>query len=152
MLGNFTTKHQYYMQIALDQAIIADQQGEIPVGAVIANNEKIIAIARNEVEKLNNPLMHAEIIAINQACVNIGQKYLDQYNIYITLEPCLFCMNAILMSKIKKIFFATSRNKKYDFIENTQNLEIYEGILENQAKNLLHQLQSQPVILYNFKN
>jgi tRNA(adenine34) deaminase len=81
--------------------------------------------------------MHAEIIAINKAYANIGEKSLDQYNIYITLEPCLFCMNAILMSKIKKIFFATIRNKKYNFIENTQNLEIYEGILENQAKNLI---------------
>ena len=102
---NLNDKHHKYMQIALDEAKKAYQENEIPVGAIIANNEKIIAVASNKIEKLKNPLMHAEILAINQACQLIGEKYLNNYNIYVTLEPCELCINAIKIARIKKIFF-----------------------------------------------
>ena len=134
---NLNDKHHKYMQIALDEAKKAYQENEIPVGAIIANNEKIIAVASNKIEKLKNPLMHAEILAINQACQLIGEKYLNNYNIYVTLEPCELCINAIKIARIKKIFFSTSRDEKYGLNCNNKNIETYGEILETEATKML---------------
>ena len=123
------------MQVALNEAKEAYKENEVPVGCVIANNDTIISQAHNEVEKLKNPLMHAELIAINNACKVTGSKFLQDYDIYITLEPCKLCMEAISMVRLKRIFFATNDPKK-----NKHNLfrdEIYEGLMQYEAKSLL---------------
>jgi cytosine deaminase len=129
-------KHHQYMQIALNLAKTAFLNNEVPVGAVIANDNGIIAKSYNMVEKLANPTMHAEIIAINKACKKLKNKFLDQYNIYITLEPCNLCMQAISMAKLKKVFFATENEKlkEQNFLCKS---EIYHGILETESKALL---------------
>ena len=130
----FNPKHYQYMQLALDEAKIAYNKGEVPVGCVIANNKGFLSKAHNQVENLNNPTMHAEIIAINDACKKLGQKYLEEYNIYITLEPCLMCRKAIAMVRLNKVFFATKETK--GIVEN-ENQEIFEGIMQEEAKKLL---------------
>jgi tRNA(adenine34) deaminase len=122
----FNLKHERYMSIALQEAEKAYQQNEVPVGCVIANNEEILSQSHNEVEKYKNPLMHAEMIAINNACNIKGSKFLENYNIYITLEPCNLCLEAIFMVRLKKIFFATSSIKKIQ--AHSYKTEIYEGI------------------------
>ena len=131
----FNIKHERYMSIALQEAEKAYQQNEVPVGCVIANNEEILSQSHNEVEKYKNSLMHAEIIAINNACNIKGSKFLENYNIYITLEPCNLCLEAIFMVRLKKIFFATSNIKKTQ--AHSYKTEIYEGIMEDEAKELL---------------
>jgi pyrimidine deaminase RibD-like protein len=138
-------KHKEYMQIALEEAKKAYMKNEVPVGAVIANDHQIIAQGHNQVENLKNPLMHAEIIVINEACKKLDTKFLEEYNIYITLEPCALCIKAISMVRLKKIFFATEDPKQQSI--HTNNLlskpllsyqpEIYQGILEQEAKILL---------------
>ena len=91
----FNSKHLEYMQLALEQAKIAYKKGEVPVGCVITRNNKIIAKSHNMTEEVANSLMHAEIIAINKACYETKNKFLDDCDLYVTLEPCDFCMNAV---------------------------------------------------------
>jgi tRNA(adenine34) deaminase len=130
----FTTKHQTYMKVALQQAQKAYNLGEVPVGCVIVKDEKIIAKSHNMSEKMNNNLMHAEIIAINNACRKTKSKFLHNCDIYITLEPCDLCMNAIILCRLKRIFFATKETKTK---AKNSNIEIYGHILEKEASNLL---------------
>ena len=77
--------------MALQEARRAYQENEVPVGCVIVKNEKVISKAHNEVEKLKNPLMHAELIAINNACNVTSSKFLEDCDIYVSLEPCNLC-------------------------------------------------------------
>jgi tRNA(adenine34) deaminase len=129
-------KDHVYMEIALKLAKKAFLNNEVPVGAIIVNNGIIVAKGYNMIEKLTNPIMHAEIIAINKACKKLKTKFLEQCSIYITLEPCNLCMQAISMVRLKKIFFAAENQKtnKQNFLHGT---EIYHGILETESKDLL---------------
>lgn len=102
---------EYYMQQALREAQRAYDEGEVPVGAVIVMNERIIARGYNQVEKLNDSTAHAEMIAITSAFTHLGGKYLPDATIYITVEPCLMCAGALYWSKIGKIVFGASDEK-----------------------------------------
>ena len=84
---------------------------DVPIGAVIVQNGKIIARGENRVQKSKNPTLHAEIVAINRACKKLGQKFLDNCDIYVTLEPCAMCATAISFARIKNIYFATTDEK-----------------------------------------
>ena len=90
----------HFMQQALLQADLADQQLEIPVGAVIVCEDKIIARAYNQVEKLQDMTAHAEILAITAAQNYLSSKYLNQCTMYLTLEPCTMCAGALFWSQI----------------------------------------------------
>lgn len=96
---------EYYMMQALKEARKAFDDGEVPVGAVIVMNEKIIARGYNQVERLNDPTAHAEIIALTSAFNHLGSKYLPEAAIYITIEPCLMCAGALYWSKIKRVVY-----------------------------------------------
>lgn len=96
---------EYYMMLALKEARRAFDDGEVPVGAVIVMNEKIIARGYNQVERLNDPTAHAEIIALTSAFNHLGSKYLPDAAIYITIEPCLMCAGALYWSKIKRVVY-----------------------------------------------
>ena len=130
----FDKKHHQYMQFALEQAKIAYEKGEVPVGCVIIKNHEVIAKSHNMTQETSNGLMHAEIIAINEACYNMKNKFLDDCDLYVTLEPCDFCINAILISRIKRVFFATKETK---IRSKKSNLELYGHILEEEANKLL---------------
>ena len=96
---------EHYMNLALQQARYAYDDGEVPVGAVIIINNKIIARAHNQVERLNDPTAHAEILAVTSACNNLGAKYLPDAVLYVTVEPCHMCAGALYWSKISRIVF-----------------------------------------------
>lgn len=102
---------EYYMQLALREAQRAYDEGEVPVGAVIVMNKRIIARGYNQVEKLNDTTAHAEMIAVTSAFSNLGGKYLPDATIYITVEPCLMCAGALYWSKVGKIVFGASDEK-----------------------------------------
>src|SRR5690349_25087279 len=93
------------MKQALLQAQIAFDEDEVPVGAVVVINSKIISRGYNQVEKLNDPTAHAEIIALTSAFHYLGSKYLPDATIYVTVEPCLMCAGALYWSKIGKIVY-----------------------------------------------
>ncbi len=102
---------EHYMKQALVQAQNAFDEDEVPVGAVIVLNDKIIARGYNQVEKLNDPTAHAEIIALTSAFNYLGSKYLPDATIYITVEPCVMCAGALYWSKIGRIVYGAADEK-----------------------------------------
>ncbi len=127
---------EYYMKIAIKEANKALNKEEVPVGAIIIKNNKIIAKAHNKKEKLNDSTKHAEIIAISKACKKIKNWRLDDCILYVTMEPCMMCSGAIEQSRIKKIVYGT-KNKNYGYTENLKNIEIISQICEKECKNLV---------------
>ena len=96
---------EYFMLQALKEAKKAFDEGEVPIGAIVTMNEKIISRGHNQVERLNDPTAHAEIIALTSAFNFLGSKYLPDAAIYITIEPCLMCAGALYWSKIQKVVY-----------------------------------------------
>jgi len=94
-----------FMQEALRQAVKAREADEVPVGAVIVHGERIIARAHNQVETLRDPTAHAEMIAITQAAATLGQKWLYDCCLYVTLEPCSMCAGALVLARIGRVCF-----------------------------------------------
>lgn len=101
-----------YMQIALGEAKKAFKKGEVPVGAVIVKDDKIIAKAYNKVEKRRLCLEHAELIAIRKASKKLKNWRLIGCDIYVTLEPCEMCKKAIEFSRIENIYYSTPQKRK----------------------------------------
>ena len=132
------------MQLALQQAKLALQANEVPVGAIIVDeNKQILAKAHNLTKQ--NVCQHAEFLAIQQALKN--RKFLDNCSLYISLEPCFMCFGAILLSRVKKVFYAVSDQKYGALTNNLTNIcntayqmpEIYENIGAEESQKLLKQ-------------
>jgi tRNA(adenine34) deaminase len=102
---------EYFMQQALKEAQKAFDDDEVPVGAVVVINKKVIARGYNQVERLNDPTAHGEIIALTSAFNYLGSKYLPDATIYITVEPCLMCAGALFWSKIGRIVWGADDEK-----------------------------------------
>jgi len=103
--------HQLYMRMAIDQARAADQQDEVPVGAVIVHESRVIAAAYNQREQLRDPTAHAEMIAITQAAESLNNWRLEGCTLYVTLEPCPMCAGAILQARIPWLVYGASDPK-----------------------------------------
>jgi len=100
-----------FMNQAMILANKAMNHDDVPIGAVIVRDGKIIARGENRVQKCKNPTLHAEIVAINCAVKKLGQKFLDDCDIYVSLEPCAMCATAISFARIRNIYFATCDEK-----------------------------------------
>lgn len=111
------------MNQAITCARRAFSHDDVPIGAVIVRDEKIIARGENQVQLRKNPTLHAEIVAINRACKKLGTKFLDDCDIYVSLEPCAMCATAISFARIKNIFFAATDPKGGGI---TSNARIYD--------------------------
>ena len=99
------------MKQVLNLARHAAACGDVPIGAVIVRDGEIIARGENMVQRKQNPTLHAEIVAINRACKKLGQKFLDNCDIYVSLEPCAMCATAISFARIRNIYFAARDDK-----------------------------------------
>jgi tRNA(adenine34) deaminase len=97
---------EYYMNEAIKEAKKAFEEGEIPVGAVMVAENRIIARGYNQTEKLNDPTAHAEMLAITAAANYLGTKYLNDCSLYVTLEPCAMCAGALYWAQLKRLVFA----------------------------------------------
>lgn len=132
-----------YMKIALKEAKKALKKNEVPIGAVIVKNNKIIAKAHNQKEKTKIVTKHAEIIAIEKACKKLKTWHLNDCILYTTVEPCLMCSGAIIQSRIDKVVYGTENEKfgKLNNIIKNDNIkiEIESGILKNESIDLLQQ-------------
>ena len=102
---------EQYMQQAIKEAQKAFDAGEVPVGAIVVMNNRIIARAHNQVELLNDSTAHAEILALTTAFNFLGSKYLPDATLYVTVEPCLMCSGALYWSKIGKIVYGADDDK-----------------------------------------
>lgn len=131
---------KYYMRRAIDEAKIALQKEEVPIGAVIVSNNQIIARAHNLTETLNDVTAHAEMQAITSAANYIGGKYLKDCTLYITLEPCQMCAGALYWSQISKIVIGASDSHRGFRAMKTKlhpKTKIIDGILSSESKVLI---------------
>lgn len=135
--------YEYYMMLALKEARKAYDQGEIPIGAVVVMNERVIARGHNMTEKLNDPTAHAEMIALTSAFNFLGAKYLTDATLYVTVEPCLMCAGALYWSKITRIIWGADDEKnghkritksEWPFHPKT---EIVKGVLKEECAQLM---------------
>ena len=134
-----------YMEIALKEAKKAYKKGDVPVGAVIVKNGKVIAKAHNKKESKKVSTYHAEILVIEKACKKLKTWRLTECEMYVTLEPCLMCAGAILQSRIEKLYFSTT-NQKFGYVssidsilnqKNNHKVEIHEGLCKEKSQKLL---------------
>ena len=134
---------EFFMQQSLRQAQLAFEEDEVPVGAVIVINDKIISRGYNQVEKLNDPTAHAEIIALTSAFNYLGSKYLPDATIFITVEPCVMCAGALYWSKIGRVVFGAYDEKNGYRKTTDQNspfhpkTEIISGVLAEECASLM---------------
>ncbi len=103
--------HEFYMNLAYQEALKALDEGEVPIGAVIVKDEAVIGRGYNRMEALNDATAHAEIVAIGAASSSLSTWRLNKCTIYITLEPCLMCLGAILQSRIDTIVYGACDNR-----------------------------------------
>ena len=135
-----------YMRIALEQAEIAYNNGEVPIGCIIVNNDVIIGRGANARVTRGNVLSHAEIIAIDEACIYMKDWRLENCTLYVTVEPCPMCSGAILQARIPKVVYGT-RNPKAGCVGAIYNLlqeprfnhraEVVEGVLQEECSTLM---------------
>jgi tRNA(adenine34) deaminase len=102
----------YFMSVALRQAELAAELGEIPVGAVIVCQNRIIAKAHNQTEQLNDVTAHAELMAVTAATNHLGSKYLPDCTLYVTLEPCVMCAGVLFWAQIGRLVIGASDEKR----------------------------------------
>lgn len=130
----------YFMRKALQEAKVAYEKGEIPVGAIIVVEDRIIARTHNLTELLNDVTAHAEMQAITSAANFLGGKYLNKCTLYVTLEPCQMCAGALYWSQISKIVYAASdaeRGYKTLGTKLHPKTKVVSGILAEEASELL---------------
>ena len=132
---------KYFIRKALEEAQIAYEKGEVPVGAIIVINDKIIARAHNLTETLNDVTAHAEMQAFTAAADYLGGKYLKDCTLYITLEPCHMCAGASYWTQISKIVFgAFDPNRGYRHLGTSLHpkTKVIGGILEEECSELIN--------------
>ena len=130
----------YFMQKALQEAQIAFEQGEVPVGAVITIGERIIAKDHNLTEKLTDVTAHAEMQAITAASEYLGGKYLMDCTLYVTLEPCVMCAGALYWSQIGRLVYgATDSKRGYHLFGNLLHpkTQVVQGVLEEPCSQIV---------------
>jgi len=134
---------EFFMKKAFQEAKIAFEKDEIPVGAVIVANKQIIAKAHNQTEQLKDVTAHAEMLAITAAADYLDAKYLNGCTLYVTLEPCPMCASALAWAKIDRIVIGASDEKKGFSLLNEKLLHpktiIQKGILAKESKALLQE-------------
>lgn len=134
------------MNLALQEAERASEEDEVPVGAVVVFENRLIGRGYNRMKSLWDPTAHAEILAITAACQALKQSRLDGADLYVTLEPCVMCAGAIVLAKIKRLFIATSDPKTgacgsvYDVVSDKRlnhQVQLVYGIEKDRASGLL---------------
>lgn len=133
--------NEKYMYLAIKEAKKALKKNEMPVGAVIIKNNKVIGKGYNKKEITKNALMHAEIIAIKKACKKNKDWRLENCEMYVTMEPCIMCTGAIIETRIKKVYCGIRNNTTKEItnqIYKDKKIEISFGILEDEILKLIN--------------
>ena len=136
-----------YMELAINEAIKAREKQEVPVGAIIVDkNGNVVAKAHNLVETRNDATCHAEKLVIEKALTITGNRYLNNYDIWVTLEPCIMCASIIKQTRIRRLYYG-AEDKKGGAIDNgvrlfsdcrsKTKLEVYSGFSANQSQKLI---------------
>ncbi|SHK70658.1 tRNA adenosine(34) deaminase TadA [Rhodothermus profundi] len=140
--------HRRWMAAALREAEQAFDEGEVPVGAVIVKDGRIVGRGHNRVEQLNDPTAHAEMLAITAACSTLNTKYLNGCTLYVTLEPCPMCAGAMVWARLDRVVFGAFDEKAgaastlYNILQDPRlnhRVEVISGIEADRAAALLQQ-------------
>lgn len=131
----------YFMKAALEEAQKAAQEDEIPIGAIITLNDKIIATGHNQTEALTDITAHAEILAISSAQLSIGAKFLEECTIYVTIEPCTMCAGALKWSRIGRLVYG-AKDDKFGYSNYSSEIlhlqtDIKSGVLEDECRQIM---------------
>jgi tRNA(adenine34) deaminase len=146
METRLTDQYEVFMKSALQLARAAGQAGEVPIGALVVLDDKIIAKAANEREASGISTHHAEILAIERACAILGRWRLNDCDLYVTLEPCFMCAGAIVLTRFRKVIFGATDPKAgavgslYDVLGDTRlnhRPEVLQGVLQEECGQLL---------------
>jgi tRNA(adenine34) deaminase len=134
---------EYFMRLALREAERGYLAGEIPVGAIVVSQNRIIAKSYNQVETLQDPTAHAEMLALSAAFSTVGGKYLTDCTLYVTLEPCLMCSNATYWAQLSKLVFGASDPKRgYSLLGNAPihpRTLVRAGVLAQESQEMIQQ-------------
>jgi len=143
----FSEEKYRFMFSALKEANKALEDNEVPVGAVVVKDNKIIGRGYNQVERLKDATAHAEMIALTAAANHLGEWRLEKCSVYVTLEPCIMCTGALLASRINTLYFA-AYDAKFGACGSVYNLaddgktnhtvKVYSGIYDEESKRLLN--------------
>ena len=134
------------MEMALDEARWAFEEDEVPVGAVIVKDGILLGRGHNQIRKLGDPTAHAEIIAITAACNKVGEPRLEGADIFVTLEPCAMCAGALVLARIKRLYFGVFDDKTgacgsiFDVVREPRlnhRIEVYSGLEQERCAGLL---------------
>ena len=145
-MKNITKEDEFFMCIAIEQAKIAEENGDVPIGAVIVYKNRIIAKAYNQRQQLNDPTAHAEIIALTQAAAFMESWRLNGCTIYVTLEPCPMCAGALVLARIDKLVYGCDDPKTgavkslYNIVQDKRlnhRLEVTSGVLAEDCSKIL---------------
>lgn len=131
------------MKEAFKEAVYAFEKNEIPVGAVVVCKNKVIARAHNQTETLNDVTAHAEMIAVTSASNHLGNKYLNECDLYVTLEPCVMCAGALFWAQFRRVIFGAGDPKRgYSLLEGRifhPKTEVVKGVMAKESEQLLQQ-------------
>ena len=141
-------KDERYMRLSIEQARIAEENGDVPIGAVIVYKDQIIGKAYNQREQLKDPTAHAEIIALTQAAAYIKSWRLNGCTMYVTLEPCAMCAGALVLARMDRLVFGCDDPKTgacgslYDIVRDERlnhRLEVTSGVLADECSRILQE-------------
>ena len=141
-----------YMQMAIERARIAEENGDVPIGAVIVYGDQVIGRAYNQREQLNDPTAHAEIIALTQAAAALENWHLNGCTIYVTLEPCPMCAGALVLARMDRLVYGCDDPKAgackslYNIVQDERlnhRLEVTAGVLAEDCSRILQEFFAQ---------
>ena len=139
-------EEQRYMKMAIEQAKIAEENGDVPIGAIIVYQNQIIGKAYNQRQQLKDPTAHAEIIVLTQAAAYLDSWHLNGCTMYVTLEPCPMCAGALVLSRMDRLVYGCTDPKTgavkslYNIVQDERlnhRLEVTSGVLEDECTKLL---------------
>lgn len=145
---NITKQDEHFMQLAIEQARVAEENGDVPIGAVIIHNNQVIAKAYNQREQLQDPTAHAEIIALTQAAAALENWHLNGCTMYVTLEPCPMCAGALVLARIDRLVYGCDDPKTgavkslYTIVQDgrlNHRLEVTSGVLADECSQILQE-------------
>lgn len=135
------TRDEVFMRAALEEARLAFERGEVPIGAVLVYGDRIVSRGHNQTEALSDPTAHAELLCISAASSHLDAKYLPQCRLYVTIEPCAMCAGAIRWSRVSEVIYGASEDKfgyhVYSESIIPRSCRVRGGVLAEEARELM---------------